>query len=190
MPIVSSTGMCCRNAPVLSHFTLNLPMQKASFTFIMPTKFIPCVWQWRFMTIVLKLSAKVMPKTGPSINLDLGSLSIATEQITGQKKLLSKCPAEFGFFSPDALTCRVSVAHPYHFSLAVPSPGAALLEMMDNPNSWGLSRDYDWYSTALATYMVFLVSCGLIWFPLGHFSSRAGTVQDCFFFFFFFNFKN
>ncbi len=32
-------------------------------------------------------------------------ISIATEQITGQKipkKLLSKCPAEFGFFSPNA----------------------------------------------------------------------------------------
>ncbi len=48
LPMVSSTGMCRGNAPVLSHFTLNLPIQKASFTFIMPRKFIPCVMAMTF----------------------------------------------------------------------------------------------------------------------------------------------
>ncbi len=52
LPIVSSTCRCRgnpgRNAPDLSYFTLILPMQKASFTFIMPTKCIPLL---RFTTI-------------------------------------------------------------------------------------------------------------------------------------------
>ena len=39
--IVSSAGTWNGKAPVLSHFTFKLGMQKASFTFKMPTKFIP-----------------------------------------------------------------------------------------------------------------------------------------------------
>ncbi len=54
----NSTGVCRRNAPVLRHFTLNLPMQKASFPFIMPANFTPCFWQWCLITIVPKFSAK------------------------------------------------------------------------------------------------------------------------------------
>ena len=58
LPIVSSTGMCRGNAPVLSHFTLSLPMQKASI--ILLSKCLQnlsiAFWQWRFMTIVLKFS--------------------------------------------------------------------------------------------------------------------------------------
>ncbi len=55
--------MCRRNAPVLSHITLNLPMQKASFTFIMPitcTKFIPCVLAITFLGNSSKIFHKVL----------------------------------------------------------------------------------------------------------------------------------
>ncbi len=60
-----------------------------------------------------KIFCKVMPKTDPSIKFKPWEkhymhISIATEHIrdiTVQKilkKVLSKCPPEFGFFSPDA----------------------------------------------------------------------------------------
>ena len=60
--------------PVLSHFTLNLPMQKARFTFIMPTKCIPSIMAMTFHDNSSKIFCKVMPKTDPSIkwSLDLG----------------------------------------------------------------------------------------------------------------------
>ncbi len=67
LPIVSSTGMCRGNAPVLSHFTLNLSMQKPSFTFIMPTKFIPCVMAMTFHNNTSKIFCRVMQKTDLSI---------------------------------------------------------------------------------------------------------------------------
>ncbi len=53
-----------------------------------------------------KMFCKVMPKTDPSIKFRPWKRiiciyqSIATKQSTVQK--LSKCPPEFGFFSPDA----------------------------------------------------------------------------------------
>ncbi len=71
-----------------------------------------------------------MPKTDPPIEFrpskSIMHISIATEQITVQKiprKLLSKCPQNLDFSLPMPMLCRVSVAHPYHFYIAMPPPG-------------------------------------------------------------------
>ncbi len=47
-------------------------MQKASFTFIIPTKFIPAWWQWRLQDNSSKTFCKVTQKTDPCQRLDLG----------------------------------------------------------------------------------------------------------------------
>ncbi len=130
LPIVSTTGMCRGNAPVLSHFTLNLPMYKASLTFIMPTKFIPCVMAMTFHDNSSKIFCKAMSKTDLSIKFrpwkSIICISIATEQITVQKilqKLLSKCPQNLDFSLLIFLSqCLYSCAFPvycYHFRVTV-----------------------------------------------------------------------
>ncbi len=114
LPVVTNTGMCHANHPVLSHFFLKLSMKKASFTFIMPAKFVKCIPY--FMTMAVhdnssKGFCKAMPKTDPrisSLDLEKHYIMYRHTQITTVKKI-SQIFFFFHFFSH----CLCLPGYPY-----------------------------------------------------------------------------
>ncbi len=89
-----------------------------------------------------KIFCKVMPNADPSKKFrpwkSILCISIATEQITVQKipkKLLSKSPAEFGFFCPDAYAVPGVRGTPLPLFLISASPGAG-------PGAWAYFVGY------------------------------------------------
>ncbi len=99
-PTVSSTGVYRENTPILSHFTLNLLMQNATFTFIMPTKFIPGVMPMTFHNNSSNISCKAMPKTDPSIQFRPWKSIICIYQYLQNKLQFRKYPKNTFYMPP------------------------------------------------------------------------------------------
>ena len=104
--------MCRGNAPVLSHFTLTLPMQKASFTFIMPSKFIPCVMPIMFHDNSSIIFCKIMPKTDPSIKFRPWKSIVCIYQLLENELHFRKYPKSYFQNAPQNLdfTARLTLA--------------------------------------------------------------------------------
>ena len=135
LPMLNSTGMWRGYDPVLSHFTLKLPMQKASFTFILPTTCIPYFMAMTVHDNSSKYFCKAMPKTDLSIKSRPWQSIMCIYKQLQNKLQLRKYPKicfqyalqNFHFSLTMPMPYRVSVAQPtpttFHRQCVHPSPG-------------------------------------------------------------------